>query len=154
MLQYLPMSIETPPDATPYRVTLFFGPEPVGDSPATQSCVFNVKKRSWKAGVQVSVDIKTDQLAALQDAIRHSGPITQALAPLSNDDRAVAAARIPDLAAQAIAWCKLDLRLATGLPQENQRITEKELVTELNQSVLTRQEYVTTYILTELDLLP
>ncbi|HEX7768287.1 MAG TPA: hypothetical protein VF443_16365 [Nitrospira sp.] len=148
------MALETPPDTAPYRVTLFFGPEPVDGDSTAQSCVFNVKKRSWKAGIQVSVDIATDQLAALQETIRQTAPITRALEQLSEQDRTDAAARIPDLAAQAIAWCKLDLRLGIGLPQENQRIPDDELVAELNHAVPTRQEYVVTYILTELDLMP
>jgi hypothetical protein len=148
------MALDTPPDASPYRVTLFFGPEPVDGDSTAQSCVFNVKKRSWKAGIQVSVDIATDQLAALQETIRQTAPITRALEQLSEQDRTDAAARIPDLAAQAIAWCKLDLRLAIGLPQENQRLPGNELVAELNQAVPTRQAYVVTYILTELDLMP
>lgn len=154
MLQYGAMAIDSPPDATPYRVTLFFGPEPVDGSPSTQYCVFNVKKRSWKAGIQVSVDIELVQLAALRETIRNSSPINKALERLSENDRMDADARIPDLAAQAIAWCKLDLRLATGLPQENQRITSDELVLELDQAAQTRHEYVVTYILTELDLMP
>ncbi len=148
------MALDTPPDTTPYRVTFFFGPEPVDGDSTTQTCVFNVKKRSWKAGIQVSVDIGTNQLAMLQETIRWTAPITSALAHLSEQDRTDAAARIPDLAAQAIAWCKLDLRLAIGLPQENQRIPGDELVAELNQVIPTRQEYVVTYILTELDLIP
>lgn len=148
------MALDTPPDAAPYRVTLFFGPEPVDGDSTAQSCVFNVKKRSWKAGIQVSVDIATDQLAALQETIRQTAPITRALEQLSEQDRTDAAARIPDLAAQAIAWCKLDLRLAIGLPQENQRLPGHELVAELNQAVPIRQAYVVTYILTELDLMP
>jgi hypothetical protein len=148
------MALDTPPDTTPYRVTFFFGPEPVDGDSTTQTCVFNVKKRSWKAGVQVSVDIGINQLAMLQETIRWTAPITSALAHLSEQDRTDAAARIPDLAAQAIAWCKLDLRLAIGLPQENQRIPGDELVAELNQVIPTRQEYVVTYILTELDLIP
>ena len=148
------MALETPPDATPYRVTLFFGPEPIDGASTTQTCVFNVKKRSWKAGIQVSVDIATDQLAELQETMRQTAPITSALERLSEQDRTDAAARVPDLAAQAIAWCKLDLRLAIGLPQENQRIHAEELVTELNQAIPTRQEYVVTYIITELDLMP
>ena len=148
------MALDTPPETAPYRITLFFGPEPVDDGSAAQACVFNVKKRSWKAGIQVSVDIATDQLTALQDAIRVCAPIQNALAPLTEDERADAASRIPDLAAQAIAWCKLDLRLTTGLQQENQRIRCDELVAELNRVVSTRQEYVVTYILTELDLMP
>lgn len=148
------MALDTPPDATPYRVTLFFGPEPADSDSLTQTCVFNVKKRSWKAGIQVSVDIGTDQLAAIQETIRQAAPIADALKPLSEEDHTEAAARIPDLAAQAIAWCKLDLRLAAGLPQENQRIPGDEFVTELNHVIRTRQEYVVTYILTELDLVP
>jgi len=148
------MALETPPDATPYRVTLFFGPEPVNGDSTTQTCVFNVKKRSWKAGIQVSVDIGTDQLVALQETIRQTAPIARALERLSEQGCTDAAARIPELAAQAIAWCKLDLRLAIGLPQENQRIPGVELVAELNQAIPTRQEYVVTYILTELDLMP
>ncbi len=154
MLQYEPMALNAPLDATPYRITLFFGPEPVDGDPTTQSCVFNVKKRSWKAGIQVSVDIATDQLAALQETMRQAAPITRALERLPEADRSDAAARIPDLAAQAIARCKLDLRLAVGLPQENQRIPGDELVAELNHAVPARREYVVTYILTELDLMP
>ncbi len=148
------MALDTPPDTAPYRITLFFGPEPVDDGSTAQCCVFNVKKRSWKAGIQVSVDIATHQLAALQASIRDCGSIRKALEPLTEDDRVDAASRIPDLAAQAIARCKLDLRLTTGLQQENQRIRCDELVPELNQAVSTRQEYVVTYILTELDLMP
>ena len=148
------MALETPPDTAPYRITLFFGPEPVDDGSPALCCVFNVKKRSWKAGIQVSVDIDTQQLVALQESIRGCDRIQQALGPLSEDDRADAASRIPDLAAQAIAWCKLDLRLTTGLRQENQRIRCDELVLELQQAVSTRQEYVVAYILTELDLVP
>lgn len=154
VLQYALMTLDAPPDATPYRVTLFFGPEPVDGDAITQTCVFNVKKRSWKAGIQVSVDIGTDQLVALQETMRQTAPITRAIERLPEEDRTDAAARIPDLAAQAIAWCKLDLRLAIGLSQENQRIPADELVAELNQVIPTRQEYVVTYILTELDLMP
>lgn len=148
------MALETPPDTTPYRITLFFGPEQVDDGSSAQTCVFNVKKRSWKAGIQVSVDITTEQLQALQETMGLTDQLKKALASLSTEEREDAVARIPDLAAQALAWCKLDLRLSTGLPQENQRILANELIPELNQAVLTRQEYVVTYILTELDVVP
>ena len=154
MLQCATMAHSTPPDATPYRVTLFFGPEPVDDGSTAQCCVFNVKKRSWKGGIQVSVDIAGDQLAALQETVRGAAPITKALDALSDHDRADVEARLPDLAAQAIAWCKLDLRLDAGLSQDNQRIATDEFVSELNQTLLARREYVITYILTELDLIP
>ena len=86
--------------------------------------------------------------------MRQTAPIARALERLSEQDRTDAAVRILELAAQAIAWCKLDLRLSIGLPQENQRIPGDELVAELNHVIPTRQEYVVTYILTELDLMP
>ena len=75
-------------DLPSYRVTFFFGPEPVQGRPDVLACVFNVKKRSWKAGIQVSVDIAATQLSALQEAIQGCDPIRQALEPLSEDDRA------------------------------------------------------------------
>ena len=55
---------ESTRDIPSYRVTLFFGPESVEGKPDVQACVFNVKKRSWKAGIQVSVEMSTDQLSA------------------------------------------------------------------------------------------
>jgi hypothetical protein len=59
---------------------------------------------------------------------------------------------VDDLFAQAVTWCKLDLCLAAGLAQENQRIPAADLVPELSQSVAVRAAYVVTYVLTELDL--
>ena len=44
------------PELPQYRVTLFFGPEPVKARPSRVCCVFNVKKRSWKGGVQIAVE--------------------------------------------------------------------------------------------------
>ncbi|MFO0705303.1 MAG: hypothetical protein U0412_00475 [Nitrospira sp.] len=122
----------------------------MADSPA-QACVFNVKKRSWKAGIQVSVEIDNDQLTSLQHRILGSDAIVTALASLSPEDRAACEPRLPDLSAQAIAWCKLDLRLNAGLPPDTQRIASEELRNELEQAVRQREEYVVTYILTELD---
>jgi hypothetical protein len=145
------MTAGTPPETSPFRVTLFFGPEPVTDSPA-QACVFNVKKRSWKAGIQVSVEIDNAQLASVQRRILDSEAITTALALLTSEDRAACESRLPDLSAQAIAWCKLDLQLEAGLSPDVQRITGEEFRDELEQTICRREEYVVTYILTELDL--
>lgn len=147
------MSVEMPSDGAAYRVTLFFGPEPVEDRPDTQCCVFNVKKRSWKAGVQVAVEVASDQLGALQQQVIRDERLKTALSGLSEEERLDREGRVPDLAAQAIAWCKLDLLLATGLPQENQRIEPHCFRQELEDSVRARQAYVVTYIMTELDLI-
>lgn len=136
-----------------YRVTLFFGPEPVEGKPGDLACVFNVKKRSWKAGIQVAVEIAQAHLARLSQEVHFADRIAEALLLLSPDERPAYHARVDDLFAQAVTWCKLDICLAAGVAQENQRIPAADLVPELNQSVAARAEYVVTYVLTELDLI-
>ena len=152
MVQWRAMMSERAPELSPYRITLFFGPEPVEGEPGVLACVFNVKKRSWKAGIQVSVEIAQAHLARLGQEIRLTDRIAEALLLLSPDERPAYHARVDDLFAQAVTWCKLDLCLAAGVAQENQRIPAADLVPELNQAVAVRAEYVITYILTELDL--
>lgn len=137
-----------------YRVTLFFGPEPVEGVSDVQACVFNVKKRSWKAGIQVSVEVTQEQLARLRDTMRLTDHIAAGLMTLVPEERPAYQERVFDLFAQAVAWCKLDLCLAAGLIQKNQRIQATDFVPELDQSALNRTEYVTAYILSELDLVP
>jgi hypothetical protein len=148
------MAPALPPESSSHRVTLFFGPEPVEGESDTQACVFNVKKRSWKAGIQVSVEIGADQLSALRHTIGITDRLTPVLTTLAPDERLVYEARVADLFAQAVSWCKLDLRLRSGLTQENQRILAGELAPELDQAVTARAEYVIAYVLAELDLAP
>jgi hypothetical protein len=140
------------PEPSPYRVTLFFGPEPVEQRPGEVACVFNVKKRSWKAGIQVSVEIHVDQLASLREQIQLSHRLLANFSALNAEERPDYETRAADLFAQAACWCKLDLRLEAGLSQENQRIPADELVSELDHAIAVRAQYATTYILTELDL--
>lgn len=139
-------------DPSSYRVTLFFGPEPVDGEPDTLACVFNVKKRSWRAGIQVSVEIGTAQLSALRHTIQLTDRLTPSFQTLAPEERAVCEGRVADLFAQSVSRCKLDLRLRSGLHQENQRIPASELVPELDHAVTGRPEYVTAYVLAELDL--
>lgn len=148
------MSLESSPESSSYRVTLFFGPEPVEERPDEVACVFNVKKRSWKAGIQVSVEVATDQLSAIRQAIRLTDRLSQAFTTLNPVERPQYEGRAGDLFVQAVSWCKLDLRVQSGLTQENQRILANELVTELDRIIIARKEYVVSYILTELDLSP
>ncbi len=135
-----------------FRVTLFFGPEPIGPQAEAAVCVFNVKKRSWKAGVQVSVEVDTRQLSTLRARIRLNERLAPAFSAIASHERPEYEARAADLFAQAVSWCKLDLRLQTGLPQENQRLLAHDLVSELDEAVSIRTDYVVTYVLTELDL--
>src|SRR5437879_8940855 len=50
-----------------FRITFFFGPEEAPDRPVVVRCVFNVKKRSWKGGVQVTVELAAAQLERIRD---------------------------------------------------------------------------------------
>jgi len=119
-----------------------------------QACTFNVKKRSWKAGVQVSVEIGSEQLANLRHKVRLVDRLAEVLMMLSPDERPAYQERAEDLFVQSVAWCKLDLGLRAGLTQENQRISAVDFVSELDRSVVARTEYVIAYIMTELDVVP
>ena len=137
-----------------YRVTLFFGPEAVEGQPDVLACVFNVKKRSWKAGIQVSVEIRVGQLSVLEQKMRLVDRLAKSLTVLDPHERPQYQERIADFFAQAVCWCKLDLRLEAGLAQENQRVQADELTIELEQEASNRVDYVLAYILGELDLAP
>ena len=139
-------------DLSSYRVTFFFGPEPVQGQPDVLVCVFNVKKRSWKAGVQVSVAIGTDQLSVLRQKMRLDDRLAKCLTALDPQDRPHYQERMADCFAQAVCWCKLALKLQAGVAQENQRIQADELAIELDLEVGNRADYVLAYILGELDL--
>lgn len=130
------------------------GPESVEGQPDVLACVFNVKKRSWKAGIQVSVEVSTDQLAVLQQKVRLADRLAKSLAVLDPHERLHHQERLEDLFAQAVCWCKLDVKLLAGLAQENQRIRADELTIELNQEITNRVDYVVDYICGELDLAP
>jgi len=141
-------------DASSYRVTFFFGPESVDGQPDLLACVFNVKKRSWKAGIQISVEIRTDQLLDLRQKMHLAERLSKSLMALGPHERPHYQERIADVFAQAVCWRKLDLRLQRGVTQENQRIHADELTIELDQEASNRVDHVLAYILRELDLAP
>ncbi len=148
------MGPESNRDVPSYRVTFFFGPEPVEGQPNVLVCVFNVKKRSWKAGIQVSVEMSTGQLAVLRQKMRLADRLASSLTTLDPHELSHYQERIADFFAQAVCWCKLDLKLQAGLAQENQRIQADEWTIELDQDASKRADYVVAYILGELDLAP
>ena len=148
------MVTEVSTDTSSYRVTLFFGPEPVEGKPFIQYCVFNVKKRSWKGGIQVAVEVSRGQLDDVANAIRLSENVAKELATLSPDDQPTSSTRANECFAQAVCWCKLDLVLQSGITQENQCLAADMLTTELREAATKRAGYITSYIFSELDLPP
>jgi hypothetical protein len=126
----------------------------VEGKPFTYSTVFNVKKRSWKGGVQVEVEIDQPQIDAIISATGFPHWLTDILLTVPLEDRLSYRDRGQELFTQAICWCKLDLLLQSGIRQENQCLTADTFVEELRMSVTTRQEFITSYVASELDLLP
>jgi hypothetical protein len=140
------------PEHAPFRITLFFGPEEAGEEGRNWRCVFNVKKRSWKGGIQVSVDIPRTQVERLVGAL-HLGAWTGAMLDrVQEDERPLLRQRIDEVFIQMLCSRKLDLALQSGLEQQNQEIAAEALITELDRLAESEREQLFASLRTELDL--
>ena len=140
------------PELPQYRVTLFFGPEPVKARPSRVCCVFNVKRRSWKGGVQIAVELDEDQLARACQTIGFEGWLKKVLAGIPAGERHDYQSRAQDLLVQGLCALKLNLALEAGIRQENGCLAGDTLVRELDHALSERMERIKSQILTELDL--
>jgi hypothetical protein len=146
------MAIEHAPEPSQFRVTLFVGPQLVEGRPFTRSCVFNVKKRSWKGGIQVSVVVTQSEIDSLSAGIDFPRWLTLALADLADEDRPSQQERAHELFIEAICWCKLDLALQSGITQENQCVADDIEIAQVRDAAITRTHFITSYVASELDL--
>lgn len=146
------MAVEHAPEPSQFRVTLFVGPQLVEGRPFTCSCVFNVKKRSWKGGIQVAVVLTQSQIDRLSTAIDFPRWLALALVDLAEEDRLAHDERAQELFIQAVCWCKLDLALQSGIAQENQCLADDTGINEVRDAVIKRTNFITSYIASELDL--
>lgn len=135
-----------------YRVSFFFGPEQVEGKPDVLACLFNVKKRSWKSGIQVAVEISTGQLSAIEQRIHLSDQLAKSLVVVGPHEQADYQERSGDVFVQAVCRRKLDLQLLPGLTQNNQRIPAEELMVELEQAISKEPQQLISYVLDELGL--
>ena len=148
------MAVELAPEPSQFRVTLFVGPQPVEGKPFTSSCIFNVKKRSWKGGIQVAVVIGQSQIDRLSTDVDFSRWLALALVDLADEDRLSHRERAHELFIQAVCRCKLDLALRSGIPQENQCLADDTWIADVRDTVIKRTNFITSYIASELDLVP
>jgi hypothetical protein len=148
------MSVAPGPEPSQFRVTLFVGPQPVEGRSFTFSCVFNVKKRSWKGGIQVAVVMTQSQIDSLSDSLDFSRWLALALIDLSDEDRPSYEQRASELFVQAVCWCRLDLALQSGIAQENQCLADDTGIAGVRETVIKRRDFITSYITSELDLVP
>ena len=146
------MAVEHAPALSQFRVTLFVGPQPMEEGPSTYSCVFNVKKRSWKGGIQVAVVLSQSHIEQLSTDIHFPRWLTLALVDLPEEDRFSHQERAHELFIQAVCWCKLDLALQAGITQENQCLTDSIGIAEVRDAVINRTHFITSYVASELDL--
>lgn len=146
------MAVEHAPEPSQFRVTLFVGPQPVEGKPFTSSCVFNVKKRSWKGGIQVAVGITRSQIDTLSADVDFSRWLALVLIDLADEDCLSHQKRAHELFIQAVCWCKLDLALQSGIAQENQCLAADTWIPEVRDTVIKRTNFITSYIASELDL--
>jgi hypothetical protein len=140
------------PHLPQHRITLFFGPEPTEGHPSRVHCVFNVKKRSWKGGIQVVVEVDRAQVSRARHAVGLDDWIERALKALPAEGRRQAEARIPDLFVQALCAIKLDLAVDAGLSQANTTIAAETFAAELERVLPSQGERVTRHLREELDL--
>ncbi|MGH7251070.1 MAG: hypothetical protein ACREIK_04370 [Nitrospiraceae bacterium] len=146
------MSPVSTPQLPPYRITLFYGPEPVAGHPSRVSCVFNVKKRSWKAGVQVVIELDERQLAHARRVSGFEVWLQEVLTAVPEADRAGYEGRAGDLFVQGVCALKLALAIEAGIRQENQSIRAEALARELADEVLEQAKRLKSQVLAELDL--
>ncbi len=152
MLEYEEMLSSLAPESPHYRITLFFGPEAVDQDGRQWRCVFNVKKRSWKGGIQVTVDVTSKQVArsrAACDLMTWAGGVVSAAPP---EERAALSQRIDELFIQALCAWKLDLVVQHHLSQENQTIPADAYSSQFESVADSIRPRIIPYLCTELDL--
>lgn len=146
------MSEFASPKIPSYRLTLFYGPEQDESDAGAVYCVFNVKKRSWKGGVQVVVEVAQDQLAAIRHFLNFDQWLHERLEHLPKNEREDYLDRGQDLFVQQVCQSKLLLAIKEGLRQENSRMSKDVLVAELNATLQIDDAAVKEEVLKELDI--
>jgi len=146
------MSLLSPPQIPLFRITLFYGPEPVEGASDSVHCVFNVKKRSWKGGVQVEVVMKKNQIMRLEGVLQHPSWLEDVLNRVPAEDRGEYLQKSHDLLVQLLCFHKLQVFIHAGIRQENIQIPGDSLISETDEVVQREAEEIKRQIYVELDL--
>lgn len=134
-----------------FRTTFFFGPEEIPERPGVLRCIFNTKKRSWKGGVQVVVELAQAQLEQLRER-GLLGELAEMIRAKAEPEAFVEyEQRAHDLFTQQVCRAKLELAISAGISQENQTIAADALKEELDRTVTANADAIRQAILTELD---
>jgi len=145
------MSTLSSPRVPAFRITLFYGPEYVEGSPKTIQCVFNVKKRSWKGGVQIVVDLDELQFVRVGKSLQFNEWLKDILTQIPVEFRPECEGRAKDLFAQQVCLMKLQQAILQGIRQENMKLESGVLVQELDEATTREADHIKSQVLTELD---
>ena len=145
------MAFVSSPRVPKYRITLFYGPETVEGIPRTVQCVFNVKKRSWKGGVQIVVAIEESQLTRVGKSLQFTEWLEGIMVQVTKPEHAEYTLRAHDLLAQQVCYLKLQLAIQQGIRQENSRLDSQRLFQELEEASAHEAPHIKEQILVELD---
>jgi len=145
------MSLLSPPQIPLFRITLFYGPETSEVACDTIHCVFNVKKRSWKGGVQVGILIERNQIQRLEKKLAFQSWIEEHLQVIPSDEREEYLKLGYDLFIQFICFHKLELYIRQGIKQENVQVSAKFLISETDEAIQREAEKIKQQIMVELD---
>ncbi len=131
---------------------MFYGPEGVKSDQNAVYCVFNVKKRSWKGGVQGEIVLFSSQLQDLENALNFPEWLEEIVSPLPQADRQDYYDRGHDLFVQLICFHKLQALIDKGIRQENFLVAGHELTAETDEAVKQAALDIKGQIVTELDI--
>lgn len=134
-----------------YRITLFFGPEVHETDSNVVYCVFNVKKRSWKGGIQLAVEMAGTQADRLNRFLQIEAWLQNVLFHLPQHDYAEYFQRGHDLFLQYLCRTKLQLAINQGLRRETSRLSQDALTAELERTIQESGHALKEYVLAELD---
>ena len=146
------MSLLSPPQIPLFRITLFYGPEAVEGALDTMHCVFNVKKRSWKGGVQVGIVVERSQIQQLEDMLAFQPWIEDCLRKVPGDERDNYRKQGYDLFIQFICFHKLEIYIRQGIKQENTLVASDVLIPETDEVIQREAEKIKQQIIVELDI--
>lgn len=145
------MSLLSPPQIPLFRITLFYGPEAIEGASDTVHCVFNVKKRSWKGGVQVGVLIERNQIRRLEKKLAFLSWLEEQLLMMPSNTRENHIKLGYDLFIQFICFHKLETFIRQGIKQENVQVSAGFLILETDEAIQREAEKIKQQIMVELD---
>lgn len=145
------MALTSTPETPHYRISLFYGPDALEGAPARQRCVFNVKKRSWRTGVQVAVELTDEQVTHAKEVTEFAPWLLTVLTTVPDEEREDYRSRAEDLFVQTLCGLKLDLAIQEGLTQDNQTLGADALIEEVTRALPSQGQRLRSRVLAELD---